>query len=411
VIGQLATAVHIQSEGGITQPGQHLGTLAGIGIVPPPLVHDEDAELAETLFEELMVVDTSSLNPRERFFIERWRANRDERPADAARLLDEYLERYPNDQYVLNQKAGIAWFGGDLEEAERLYQHLLEISPNWVTAYNSLGYITMMLGRFTESEEYFKSYRFIAPDQANPHDSLGELFITLGRYDEAEESLERAIEIKPDFWASYGHLALLKASTGDFDGTREIIERARAAEMPDEALFHMSCLAKYQEMKRSMAWRRILDDRDSECVKGFTVGFAAVATHLAASRLGDWETVHAIEDDAAGRLLVVEQNGDGRTALLLRGAISHMQGVRLAIQGDLGVAEERFGAADKGLTFMDAGTGLSKLNNRLVLVETLFAGGKGAEAHKLLAEVRGVNPAVAEDFEDSGFRVLGLDRG
>ena len=375
------------------------------------LLHDENPELAEKFFDELMAVDISGLNPRERFFIERWRANRDGRPEDAVRLLDEYLERYPDDPQVLSQKAGVAWFGGDLEEAERLYQHLLEISPNRVAAYNSLGYISMMQGRFTESEEYFKSYRFIAPDQANPHDSLGELFITVGRYDEAEESLERAIEIKPDFWASYEHLALMRMVTGEFDGAREIIERARAAGMPDDALFQLDCLANYHEMKRSMAWRRILDERDSECVKGFRVGFAAVATHLAASRVGDWETAYAIEDEAAGMLLTFERNGDDRTTLLFRSVISHMQGVRLAIQGELGVAEKRFGAADDGLTYMEAGTGRSKLTNRLLLVETLLAGGKDVDAHELLAEVRSVNPAVAEDFEDSGFRVLGLDRG
>ena len=131
------------------------------------------------------------------------RAYHDERSEDIIALVDEYVAKYPNDPYILNQKALRTWRLGELEEAERLYQRLVEINPNWVIAYNQLGYITMMQGRFAEAEEYFKSYRFIAPDQANPYDSLGELFITVGRYDEAEESLEKALEIKPDFWASY----------------------------------------------------------------------------------------------------------------------------------------------------------------------------------------------------------------
>ena len=372
---------------------------------------DDDQDRAEELFEELMTADTSNLTPRETFFIERWRANRDGRTDDAARLLDEYHTRYPNDPYILNVRANRAWNGGELEEAGRLYEHLLKIDPNWVTAYNALGYISMMRGRFIESEEHFKSYRYIAPDQANPHDSLGELFITTGRYAEAESSLETAIEIKPDFWASYTHLSIMNAYTGNADGTRAIIERAKAAGMPERAVFEMSCLALYSEMADREEWRQILDQRDSECVAGFRSGFAVVVTHRAACRTGDWETVQGIEDEAAGNLLSAENDGDGRDMAAIRAFLHHMQGVRLAIQGEYGAAAERFRAADDRLTFMQVDTGMYKLYNRMLLVETMLAGGKDAEAHKLLASVRSINPALVAEFETSGFRLLGLGRG
>ena len=47
----------------------------------------------------------------------------------------------------------------------------------------------------------------------------------------------------------------------------------------------------------------------------------------------------------------------------------------------------------------------------LLLAETLLADGKDAEAHQLIARVRGINPAMVEEFEESGFRLLGLGRG
>jgi hypothetical protein len=96
---------------------------------------------------------------------------------------------------------------------------------------------------------------------------------------------------------------------------------------------------------------------------------------------------------------------------MVRGVIHHMHGVRLAIQGDLAAAETRFRSTDDMLTFMGEGSAIYKLYNRLFLVETLLAGGKDAEAHQLLAKVRGVNPPIAEEFEEAGFKVLGLDRG
>jgi tetratricopeptide (TPR) repeat protein len=269
----------------------------------------------------------------------------------------------------------------------------------------------MMQGRFTESEEYFKSYRFIAPDQANPHDSLGELFITLGRYAEAEESLERAIEIKPDFWASYEHLSQALVFDRNIDGAREVIARGRAAGIPENVLSGMECLAHYSDMERRNAWQQILDERESGCLSDFRNGYAAVLTHLAASRLGDWESAQALEDEAAGILISIEERGDERNAAMVRGVIHHMHGVRLAIQGDLAAAETRFRSTDDMLTFMGEGSAIYKLYNRLFLVETLLAGGKDAEAHQLLAKVRGVNPPIAEEFEEAGFKVLGLDRG
>jgi tetratricopeptide (TPR) repeat protein len=265
-------------------------------------VRREDKELAKKMWEEVLAIDTSNLNPREQFFIERSRAYHDERSEDIVALVDEYIAKYPNDPYILNQKALRTWHLGELEEAERLYQRLVEINPNRVIAYNQLGYITMMQGRFAEAEEYFKSYRFIAPDQANPYDSLGELFITVGRYDEAEETLEKAIEIKPDFWASYQHLVLMKSFNGDLEGTREIIVRARMAEMPEEMLFGMDCLEHYTTLRNAEAWQQILDEADSKCVEGFKQGFSTVTTHFAASKLGDWEKAMEMEVEAANIL-------------------------------------------------------------------------------------------------------------
>jgi len=372
---------------------------------------EKDEERAKQMIQEVFATDTSKLTPRERFFIERTRAYHEERSEDAIAILDEYVAKYPNDPYILNQKALRTWHLGELEEAERLYQRLVEISPNWVIAYNQLGYITMMQGRFAEAEEYFKSYRFIAPDQANPYDSLGELFITVGRYDEAEETLEKAIEIKPDFWASYQHLVLMKSFTGDLEGTREIIERARMGEMPEKMLFGMDCLEQYTAMRNAEAWQQIMDEADSKCVEGFKEGFSAVTTHFAACKLGDWEKAMAIEVEAANILEKVEKSGAEKDAMTVRGAFLHMQGVRLALQGEYEEAEDKLRAADKGLTYVEAGTAMYKLFNRMILAEVLLADGQDAEAHGLLTKVRGVNPVMVADFEESGLKVIGLDRG
>ena len=371
----------------------------------------DSSEVRETRWAKVEQADTSKLTPRERFFVERSIARHEERSDDADALLDEYVAKYPNDPYILNEKALYTWHAGRMEEAAKLYQRLVEMSPNWVIAYNQLGYINMGKGRFAEAEESFKSYRFIAPDQANPHDSLGELFITRGRYDEAEVTLEKAIEIKPDFWASYAHLALMKSLSGDLEGARDVITRAEQAEAPQKWLTEMDCTQRYMAMRNAEQWQEILDLAETECVSDWKNGFPVVTTHFAACRLGNWEKALSLEVETANVLKKVEQGGDSRYVTTLRGVFAHLQGVRLAYQGNYAEAEKQLRLADEELTYVEASTATYKLYNRMVLAEVLLADKQDAAAHGLLSKVRVVNPLMVAEFEEAGLKMLGLDRG
>ena len=375
----------------------------------------EDKEAAEAAWDKVLATDTSKLTPRERYFIERSRLIRAERREDIYPLLDEYVADYPNDPYILNEKALRYWSRGEIDEAEPLYRRLVEISPNWVIAYNQLGYINMSKGRFAEAEEYFKSYRFIAPDQANPYDSLGELFIALGRNDEAEESFEAAIEIKPDFWAAYNHIALMKSFNGDLEGAREIIDRAQTAGIPEDWVAEMNCRAQYMGLRNTGSWQEILELAEtSKCVEKSSLNFQKLTTHLAACEVGDWDTALEIERGGEEMLAKIESEGKSdwaRDVTMLRAAVEHLQGVRLALQGDYGDAEKLLRTADERVSYMEADSAIFKLYNRMILAELLLADGQDAEAHGLLAKVRGVNPLWVAEFEDSGHKMLGLERG
>jgi Flp pilus assembly protein TadD len=374
---------------------------------------EQDKEGGQALLDEVLATDTSALTLREQYFVERARANHEDRGEDIPKIIDEYLAKIPDDPYVLNDKAQWAFSHGDFAEAEPLYQRLVEIAPNWVIGYNQLGYINMSEGRFAEAEERFKSYRFIAPDQANPHDSLGELYIALGRNREAEESFEKAIEKKPNFWPAYEHLVLLRSYNGDLEGADAAIERAQAAGMPEDYVKGLTCHDRFMGLRNTASWREILElAENSECVTKDTVNYAKTMTHLAACELGDWDKAREIESSAEEMLASLEEKGySGRNVEMLSAAIDHLQGVRLALQGDYGEAETLLRHADEGLTYIEAGSAIFKLYNRTVLAELLLADGQDTEAHSLLAKMRGVNPEWVEEFQNSGFKMLGLERG
>ncbi len=374
----------------------------------------EDGKAADELFAQVFAADTSGLTARERMFVERARALHDGDSAKADEILARYLDDHPDDPYALNTKASVAWSRGDLATAERIFRHIIDIRPNWVGAYNMLGYVTMRQGRFVEAEEYLTSYRFIAPDQANPHDSLGELFTLLGRYDEAEASINRALEIKPDFFNSYDTLFLIASLRDDKAGMADVIRRAEDAKVwSPERLAMFRCSAHLAELGEARDWQDVVAEADTPCVtEGNPLIGPAQIVHRAACVLHDWPLADRIE--ARAREALDTKGGSEKSSMLERdvmtAAMAHMAAVRAAVEGRLAEAAKSCREADEGFTYTGAVLGISKLYNRLLLVEILRAEGDDAEAHRVLAQVRAVNPALVAKFEERGMSILGLEQ-
>jgi hypothetical protein len=147
------------------------------------------------------------------------------------------------------------------------------------------------------------------------------------------------------------------------------------------------------------------------CFEQGNLNFSKVTTHLAARELGEWETARTIESEAPKLLARFEERAMPKESMTLRAGIDHLEGLRMAFQGDVEVVPDKLCAADETLTCGEAGTAIFKLYNRMILTELLLADGKDAKAHVLLAKTRGVNPMWVAKFEDAGLKVIGLERG
>ena len=116
-------------------------------------------------------------------------------------------------------------------------------------------------------------------------------------------------------------------------------------------------------------------------------------------------------------------NGDGRSCadggregefqlrVVVPGSDERVSSINAKDSGRIAEAEKKLRFADEALTYIDAGTATYKLYNRMILAEVLLADNQDAEAHGLLSKVRGVNPLMVAEFEDTGLKMLGLDRG
>lgn len=359
------------------------------------------------LIREVEEADLTDHTERERFLAGYYIALFRGEPEVALERLDEYLEDHPLDPYVLNIKATLEWQEGDLAEAERLNLRLLEISPDWVLAYNQLGYGAMARGQFTEAEEYFTSYRYIAPDQANPHDSLAELYIVIGRWDDADASLMQAQAVREDFMPAAQHLTLVRSLAEDFAGARRAIESNQSLTHVERAA--LKCDVLMAELETEGRETELIEE-GLECVElrgGFRLG--PLASHRVACRIGDWSAAGLLQARVRRMLTRSDLESPVRPGDV-RAALAHMEGVRLALRGQLEDAEAVLEAADRSCGFTNAEIGIFKLTNRVLLAEVLLAQGREGEGHRLLNQVESINPALVERFQLNQISWLGLGR-
>jgi tetratricopeptide (TPR) repeat protein len=352
---------------------------------------DTSPDKHKALLESL---DQKRMNERERFLIRYALLIIDQKRDEAGRILEKYVRDHPNDPVGVNRMCARSWESRDWEDAEQCYKHLLELDPNWVSAQNHLGYIAMAQGRFREAEELFRTYRYIAPDQANPHDSLGELWTAIGRYDDAEKELNEALKVRADFCASFDHLVTLAMIQNDFAKAEEILARAQTATCPDQELKGLRCAIDAFRNFHNRRWDQAVDSvRGNECYKNnggvLILGFAAA---LAANRTEDAAFLENWYREARRKWFMGYRDPNRDPTLL------HIEGVRMAFEGDLEKAEKRLREADDELVYWGDGQAIFKLYNRMLLVDILKAAGETKEARELLAEVDSVNPQIAKQM-------------
>ncbi len=349
------------------------------------------------LHEELRRAEIEGLRPRERFLLSYELAQFEGRDADAAAMLESFLEQHPNDPFGLQARCEAAWRAQAWDDAERCYDNLLALHPNRVEGWNNLGHIALARGRFEEAEERFRTYRYLAPDQANPYHSLAVLATIRGRYSEALEEIEEAIRIKPDFCAAYTQ----RLEVGFLSGR---LEHVTAALAELEGLAACGRLRERGVLCTVRAWLLYLQG-DAEgawaqleggCLERLD-GFDLLA-HRIAVMTGRVEIAVAMErvvDAYRDKVLAAGRPVDAR---LVGALLEHMQGIRALAAGDLGKAADLLSAADEALYYWGGERASIKLFNRLNLLRTLELAGRTAKALALRRELDAINPLLVDDF-------------
>jgi tetratricopeptide (TPR) repeat protein len=143
-------------------------------------------------------------------------------PATAINLLEQLLERYPDEEEAYDAIVHAYTHSRD----PAYWKKSLTFMQRWARAipgpgsghfHNHYGYAYIEHGLYTEAERSFRAYIRVSPDEANAYDSLAELFLMTGRPAQAVDTYDQALRLNPLFgWSHFGR-AYAHAMLGRFD--------------------------------------------------------------------------------------------------------------------------------------------------------------------------------------------------
>jgi len=160
---------------------------------------------------------------------------KEERYKEAIALLQEGLEKNPDDTVLLFQMGVTYDRSGRFDLAEKALKRLLEADPKHPDAMNYLGYSWAEKGiNLTEALDMIQKALEIRPDAAYIIDSLGWVHYQMGHYEEALELLLKAVKKMADDPTVLDHLGDTYEKLGQKKLAVHFWSKALAAD-PDNA--------------------------------------------------------------------------------------------------------------------------------------------------------------------------------
>ena len=153
------------------------------------------------------------------------------RAAQAERLFDRMLERWPQDPYALASRAHQRAVSGRTEAAIADAQALVDAHPERGAApWFNFAYLLEQAGRWEQAETAFRRAVAIDPKLDRAWYGLGLTLIRLRRFDEAAAALERNTELQPLSPYGWYQLARLHVDRKQPERARKIIRHLQGFE-------------------------------------------------------------------------------------------------------------------------------------------------------------------------------------
>lgn len=170
------------------------------------------------------------------FLIESESYSNNNKDAQASQVLQQAIQRYPDDLNLLYTRAMLAEKRDDMVQLEKDLRAIIAREPENAMALNALGYtLADRTTRYQEALELIDRARVAEPDNAAIVDSYGWVLYRLGRKEEALVQLRRAWTLAkdPEIAAHVGEVLWV---LGRKDEARRFFDEARRLDPENRAL-------------------------------------------------------------------------------------------------------------------------------------------------------------------------------
>ncbi len=189
------------------------------------------------------------VSQKEKYYISAQAAWLSENTAQEIEVLEEMVERYPE------EKTAFLWLGwsylnlGDPVKGIAALTKAVEIDPLYKMAYNALAYEYNNVGDLEKSLWAINKYISLAPDEPNPYDTRADLYALNGQVDQAIESYKKALERKPDFFMSLvklGNMHLFRTEYAEAESCYQQLSSSNEKEWRSTGRASLALIPIYQ---------------------------------------------------------------------------------------------------------------------------------------------------------------------
>ena len=153
---------------------------------------------------------------------------------EAAKLVSDFLKKYPNAREVRIAYARGLAEQKQYEQAIRQFQTLLKEDPEDPTTVFALGILNVQISHFPEAETYLKRYLELLAAQPDDERDPTQALLVLSQIAEDRNDIPAALKYleQVDQGESYAGVqvrrAQLMAKSGDIDGARKVLQQAQS---------------------------------------------------------------------------------------------------------------------------------------------------------------------------------------
>jgi len=160
------------------------------------------------------------------------------------RMMEAYIEKNPDDAYILTKLGEICCVLERYKDAEKHLRKAMEIDPGWLDTKYSLGLALQRQGKIDVAIEFYKKVLASDSHLADAHSNLGVAYRQKGMVDEAISELRKALDINPDLAETHSNLGVAYGQKGMVD--EAISELRKALDInPDLAETHSNLGVAY----------------------------------------------------------------------------------------------------------------------------------------------------------------------